>query len=351
MLRRIRGKPIPHGRDGGKPFLTFTKIAALVGLMVLGSVAVFCQCERIEGKVRTSDGRPLPQDITARLEEAEGVAHQFQLVGTDGKFSFGDIRQDLIYRLVVTAKGFQTATWEVDTHFLASCFPTILLVPSGEKKSALPSAFAPTPTDLAAPKKAKKEFEKGSKALHEGNLSEARGHLEKAVALDPCYARAQTALGVAFILQNELIPAESAFRKSIKCDGVFLEAYIQLAILLNAKGKYAATEEALQDGLRRSPDDWHLHYQLGIAHIGMGKYEKAKEDLLKVQSVNSAPPAELHFRLADVYLNRKEYEKAYAQMQAYLQADPSGDFAAQTRVMMHRLESSGVLAKFPPVTN
>ncbi len=350
MLRRVGGKPIAHGRHDGNPFLTFSGIAAMLALMVFASVPAFGQCERIEGKLQTIDSRPLPQDITVRLEEAESVTHRQQLVGTEGKFSFGDIRQDLIYRLVVTARGFQTAMWEVDTHYLASCYPTIILVPTGEKKSALPPPSAPTATDIAAPKNATKEFEKGSKAYHDGNLPEARSHLEKAVALDPCYARAQTALGVVLSVQHEPAPAESAFRKSIKCDGGFVEAYIQLAIVLNAQGRYAETEEALQDGLRRFPGDWELRYQLGIAHLRMEKFENAEDDLLKVQSINPAPPADFHLRLADVYLNRKEYDKAYAEMQAYLQADPNSRFAAQTKAVMQKLESSGVLSKSQPVT-
>lgn len=317
----------------------------LLGLLALNVPPAQCQNTSlsIQGQVRTGDGTPIPADITVRLEQAEGVVVAQQFVGTDGKFEFTELKGDL-YRLVVTAKGFQTARQDVDMHFLASRFPKIYLLPPNQKESASPSSSTVSASDLAASKKARKEYEKGHAALQSGNYEEARGHLEKAIAEDPCYARAQASLGVALGMQHLFAPAESALKKSIACDAGFLEAYIQLAILLNVENNYAENEAGIQEGLRHFPSEWQLYYQLGIAERGAGQLDKAEQAYLKAQSINPAVPPEFHVKLADVLLRQKKYQKAYAEMQAYLHTDPDGRFADETKSLMRRLESSGMVS-------
>lgn len=332
----------PISRYGRLAWIRSTALAVLLFTSAYGAIAE--KGGSIQGEVRRIDGAPLPPDVTARLEEAEGVviAEHQHFVGTNGKFEFRDLNGDT-YRIVVTAKGFQTVTVDVDMNYLASRFPSVYLVPVREKKSPTPES-AETTTDLAAPKKARKEYEKGAAALQEGKLDEARRHLQKAVEEDDCYARAQTGLGLTLAMQHELTPAEAAFRKSIQCDGAFLEPYIQLAILLNAQQRYKDSETVLMDGLRRSPAEWQIYYQLGLAHDNLGDYEQAQAEYLKAQTLHPAVPPEFHLRLADVYLNRKEYSKAYTELQTYLASNPNGSIADRTRNIVRQIETSGVLS-------
>jgi Flp pilus assembly protein TadD len=320
-------------------------MAALLGLIALGGIAAICQnmdSRSVRGRVRMIGGGPIPDDVTVVLEQAEGVEVTRQLVGHSGTFEFPNLT-GTVYRVIVTAKGFQTARWDVDMDYVASRYPDIYLVAQGQKKTDATLSSTASATDLAASRKAQNEYAKGHRALQDGNAKDARAHLEKAVAEAPCYARAQSALGVALAMQHEFAPAEAAFKKSIECDAGFVEAYIQSGILLNLEGKYADSKLNLQQGLGHFPSDWQLHYQLAVAYDGAKDYENAEEEYLKVQSINSTPPAEFHVKLADVYLKRKEFEKAYAEMQAYLRVAPNGEFADETKSLMRRMESAGVV--------
>ena len=322
------------------------KIAVLLNLMAPNVPTAGCQETKglsIQGKVRTGDGTALPSDITVRLEEAEGILVTQQFVGTDGKFEFTNLTGAL-YRLVVAAKGFQTVKQDVDMHFLASRYPNIYLIPLGKKESIPPSSPTVSASDFAASKKARKEYEKGHAALQRGKYVDAREHLEEAIAEDSCYARAHASLGVALSMQHLFAPAESSLKKAVACDSGFLEAYIQLALLLNIESKYAENEAHLQEGLRHFPSEWQLYYQLGIAERGVGQFDKAEDAYLKAQSINPAVPPEFHVKLADVLLRQKKYQKAYAEMQAYLRAAPNGSFAGETETLMKRLESSGLVS-------
>lgn len=312
---------------------------AVAGLAVLLGAPSVCRGsdDTIEGQVRTTTGAPLPSVIRVRLEVAEDIVVEQQLADSTGKFAFYELKGQT-YRVIVTADGFQPAAADVDMNYVASRFPTIYLIPAKPKKTPPPPAESVT--DLAAPKKARKEFEQGYKAMSENDLTAARQHLEKAVAQDPCFARALTGLGMVLSLEHDLPNAESSFKKSIQCDGEFLEAYVQLDTLLDSEKKYAEGQSVLEQGLRLAPSDWRLHYGLGMEQHHLGKYKEAADEFRKAESLSSDVPPEGHLLLADSYLELKDYNHAAVEMQSYLQEVPNGPLADQTRAMLQRLVSA-----------
>jgi len=313
-------------------------ILAFLGAALLLDVPVSCQGSdnSIEGQVRVTTGGALPSGITVKLEVAEDVVVARKMVDQTGKFAFYNLTSEF-YRVIVTAEGFQPASAQVDMQYYASRYPTLYLNPLGPKKT--PPTPSESMTDLAAPKKARKEYQQGHAALEAKDLAGARRHFEEAIEADTCYARALTELGVALTLQGELSSAENSFQKAIHCDGEFLEPYIQLGILLDLEKKYSASESVLRRGLQLAPSDWQPYYRLGAVHQHSGKYKEAEEEYLQAISLSAAVPVEVHLRLADAYLQQKDYDQAYTEMQAYLRIAPDGPLAAQTRAMLQQVES------------
>jgi tetratricopeptide (TPR) repeat protein len=322
-------------RIAGKPHL---RIAACLAATVLLSAPGHCQesDNAIEGQVRVTTGGDLPSGIVVKLQVAENVVVAQQMVGKTGKFEFHNLK-DKFYLLIVNADGYQPGTAQVDMQYYASRFPVVYLTPLGPKKTS-PAPSAST-TDLAAPKKARKDYEQGHAALEVKDLAGARKHFEEAIETDPCYARALTELGVVLTLQGDLPSAETSFQKSIHCDGEFLEAYLQVGILLDVEKKYSESESILQQALRVAPSDWQPYYRLGAVHQHSGKYKEATDEYLKAESLSGAVPVEVHLRLADAYLQQKEYDQAYTEMQTYLQIAPDGPLANQTRSLLPQIDS------------
>ena len=331
---------ISHRPWAGRP-----NAATLVLLLIASSAPLIAQegGGAIEGQIITLDNAPIPPDVTVRLEAAEASYLNQTYVDTNGRFRFDNLNQGL-YRLLVTARGYKTVTQTVDMGWLASRQARILLVPEVKARLSSSSSSTVTASDLSAPKTAKKEFDKGLQDLENGNFGGAQKHLEKAVAEHPCYARAHTMLGMTLSMKGQYEGSERAFNKSIECDAGFVEAYIQYAKVLTAQKKYAACVATVQKGLRRFPNEWLLHYQLGIAMDGSGDYAAAETALLKAQSINPEVPPEFHLRIADVYLNMQKYTEAHAEMASYLRAAPRGTYAEPTRKIMRQLEKSGMVA-------
>lgn len=289
----------------------------------------------IDGEVRTSDNAPLPQNTMARLEAEDGRPFDERRVSGDGKFKFVTLAKGA-YRLTVTAAGYRPVTESLDNSYGAPPLLLVRLYPVDSTSTPSQS----TVTDLAAPKPAQHEYEKGRHQMGLGNLKEAQRHLEKAVEKDPCYARAQTALGMVFTREQQFAAAESAFRKSIKCDGGFLQGFVQLALLEWDQKKYEACSATLEQGLRQFPNQWSLHYDLGKAKQSLSDYPIAEQEYLKAQALNPAMPPAFHLELADLYRKWKKDDKARAEMEAYLRADPNGKFAERTRKMLQDLQAS-----------
>jgi tetratricopeptide (TPR) repeat protein len=306
---------------------------------------IFCQRAiviiTIAGQVRTADGSPVPNGATVSLETGRGERVAAQPVGADGSFEFDQVAPRNYY-VTVTAENFQTFRQFVNSGIGVSANYTVdvTLKPLANRK--VPASALPALTDEAAPKGARKEYEAGAKALKKKDLEKARQHLEKAVAEYPCYARAQAALAEVDLASHKSVAAEAALKKSIQCDGNFLESFYMLAQLYMAEKKYTDSEAVLKQGLRILPSSWPLLRELGRTHNAMGKYPEAANDFEQAESFHPDMPAVFHLELANVYVQMDQYGRALAEMETYLHMDPTGPFAASARRASEAMRKQGV---------
>jgi len=294
------------------------------------------------GWVTADYGGSVTSGVTVHLETSEGMNCGDQPVNTSGYFEYVGLTK-AYYHLTVTASGFQTYHQDVSLGTVSDKLViNVHLIPTTASKS-LPPPASSSFTDANAPKKARKEYEKGSAALRNNNLAEAESHLGKAVAEYPCYVRAQADLAQVLSEKQQFPASEAALKKALECDPDYLDIYNELGQLYYNEKKYQDSQAVLQEGLRRSPKSWQFYYQLGADHYHLGQYETAAQDFVKAESLNSSITAEVHVRLADVYLKEKDYPKAYAEMQSYVRAEPNGAYAERVRGLMHRMEADHVV--------
>jgi len=312
-------------------------------LILLASAPALAQMDfDLYGRVRTDQGVVLKSGATVRLETPEHQMVAESPVNTGGEFYFLHVAKRT-YILTVTAEGFETYQQEIDFGEVAGRY-VINITLSASHKTPRATTSAPALSDAQAPKEARREYEKAEKALEAHKLDDARQHLLKAVVLYPCYARAQTDLGLVLSQQKDYAKSEAALRKSLTCDPGYVDAYVELGQLLNAETRFGEALPVLDQGTRLSPSSWQFYYESGIAHYGLKQYSAAESEYLKAESLNSDAPPELNVKLADVYLKENAFDKAYANMQEYLKAEPQGRFAQRIREIMKQMQSSGVVA-------
>lgn len=315
--------------------------AVCAWMLVVGPVCGQ-EAASISGQVRAERGQVIASGVMLRLETANGSPIDQRYASSDGRFAFTDLPRS-VYRLAVTAEGFAPLEKEINLERgVSKIFVNLYLIPANKPKTTVEPGVASV-TEMSVPGKARHEYEKGVRALEERKLGAARGHFEKAVAEYPCYARAQADLAATLSAAGDGRRAEGALRKAIECDPAFLDATSQLGQLLNSERRYQESEALLRGAIERSPNTWQLYFHLGIAQYGLEEYSKAQEAYLKVRTLNPSHPSELFVKLADVYVKEQSFNKAYEEMQAYLRADPNGQFSARVKDIMRRMEASGVL--------
>ena len=302
----------------------------------------------LRGQILTRDGQAISSGATVSLETDQG-----QMMGTRTVDAFGNYVFEALgagsYHLTVTAERFQVHQQDVNLDFRQVTYTVnVYLTPTNKTEVKV----APALTDEAAPKTARKEFEKGKHALEENKMAEARHHLERAVGEYPCYARAQASLAQVDLHDRKVDSAEARFKKAIQCDGSFLDSFSELAQLYIVEKKFVDSEGILNQGLRLSPQAWLFHYEMGQAHFGMQKYPESVQDYLLAQSFHPEMPAKFHIQLATSYLRTEAYSKALAEFQIYLRLEPNGQYAPAVREISEKMLKDGVTAAAasPPST-
>ncbi len=290
---------------------------------------------RLEGAVYAQGGGSV-SSARVRLESDEGDQIWESGLDDQGRYGFAGLRRG-VYQLVATADGFETFRETIDlTRTPGHTVIDITMVPLAKDKDVGPP---PSLTDARAPRKARKEYQQGMKALADNRLPDAKSHFAKAVKEYPCYARAQTAQALGLISDHDLDGAEMALKKAIDCDAGFSNAYLKLGELYNAELRFVDGEQALQSGLRLEPGLWKFHYNLGAAYYGLGLYSKAEDEYRRSEDLAPPAPPDVHVKLADVYSKERLFDRAYAEMKAYLAADPNGRFAPKVRQVMQEMRT------------
>jgi tetratricopeptide (TPR) repeat protein len=318
--------------------------ACLLGGFVLGGlqleVALGQQTARLEGRVWSDAGGTPCSGVEIRIEAGGGEFIAEQPTDSDGAFHFENLPK-VNGRLMVTADGFEPYQESIDLAHGGTVFiRNINLTPVRRVHVS-----AAARSDNLAPKNARREYKRAARELAAKNLERAKVHLEKAVREFPCYARAQTVLGMILDVRQDLAGAETALKKARECDPDYIDSYIVLGQMLNIQKRFADSEPILQEGVRRSPGSWQFYYQLGVAYYGLGQYSKAQTEYQRVLELNPTPPPDFRVKLADVYLKEKAYDKAYSQMEEYLRAEPNGRFAARVKSIMEQMKAAGVLSQ------
>jgi tetratricopeptide (TPR) repeat protein len=310
--------------------VVLTKTVPVANALQLGAELI-----RVEGRVYGQGGQ-FVSNARVKLESEEGDEVFETNVNDEGRYSFLVMRRG-VYQLIATAEGYETSRQSVDLTRPAT--HAIVDITMTHQGTSVPGGDPPSLTDAEAPRKARKEYQEGMKALAANRIPEAKARFAKAVTEYPCYARAQTAEALGLISDHDLPGAETALKKAIKCDPGFTGAYLKLGELYNAEMRFRDGQVFLQEGLRREPGSWKFHYHLGVAYYGLGWYGKAEDEYRMSESLTPPAPPDVHVKLADVYSKQGSYDRAYAEMRAYLEADPNGRFAARVRTVMQEMRT------------
>jgi tetratricopeptide (TPR) repeat protein len=297
------------------------------------------QLVQIVGAVRYADGSPA-NEVVVRLERLSGG--YITDVRTDrlGKFRFTGL-ESIQYQVIIRHPGYVDIQREVNLVMATSENLQLALLPDptevGSKSSPLPGNNI---LDAKVPAQARKEFEKASTLLatrKKDKIEAAVVGLQKALLIYPDFLEAQLRLGAAYMDLEQWDKAETALRRTLEINPKTVNAYLALGEIYARQKKYAEAEQALSTGLTIEDRSWQGRFALARVYYARGDLARAARQVgLAIQLNASFPDA--HFLAANIHLKVNNHRDALEQLQEYLRLAPKGEFAAQARRLVEKLQ-------------
>jgi len=195
-------------------------------------------------------------------------------------------------------------------------------------------------TTYAAPKDARKAYEKGLEAESKGRLADARKYFEKAVEIYPSHANAWFRLGTVLQKENENDAARTAYTQATTADSRFLAPYLSLASMAGEAQNWTEVLSLTGYILDRDPLNYpDAYFYNSVANYNLRKTEAAEKSGLQAERLdlrNRFP--QLHLLLAEIFAQKSNYATAISEMQTYLKLAPSAKNADQVRERVTELE-------------
>lgn len=297
----------------------------------------------VRGRVVLPNGAFLSERVRVSLETFRGD-QLIAFTDNQGQFQFTGLPPGS-YQVVIEGdkSRFETTTQNVE---VLRGGPSVLSIVLREKSSSnepKPSAKAVSAGELdpAIPAKAKKEFERASKASGEGESEEAIAHLRKAIALYPGYLMAHNNLGSRLLAQGKLDEAEQEFRRAIELDPKAFNPRLNLGITLVQQQRFAEAARTLEQALSLQSDSPSARLYLGLAFGSLDDLDGAERELKAAHSLGGPAYALALFNLGVVYQRRHEPQEAIKMFETYLREAPNAANAAQVKKLIETLRDQG----------
>ncbi|HMJ63386.1 MAG TPA: tetratricopeptide repeat protein, partial [Bryobacteraceae bacterium] len=202
-------------------------------------------------------------------------------------------------------------------------------------------------TTAAAPKPARKAYEKGMQLAEKGKFEEAEKHFLEATDTYPKFAAAWYALGQVEQRQNKAGEARKSYEAAIAADKKFVSPYDQLALLSAQSGSWEDAVKYSQTAIELNPVEFpSAFWYNAIANYNLkknGEAEKSAKALLKMDPRHKYPQAES--MLAQFAVNRGEYAEAATHLRAYLALVPNAKDADTLKAELQKIDDASAAKK------
>ncbi|HUJ23583.1 MAG TPA: tetratricopeptide repeat protein [Bryobacteraceae bacterium] len=195
-------------------------------------------------------------------------------------------------------------------------------------------------TTLAAPKDARKAYDKARELLKKGKVADAQMNFEKAVASYPKFAAAWYELG--FIHENSNDPGEARkyYAQALTADSKLVTPYLGLARLGTREKNWQEVSETTSRLIRLDPVDFAEAYYLNaFANYRLHRLneaEKSARDGERIDTAHHYPG--LHQVLGAILYEKQDYAGAAEHLRDYLQFSPNAPDADQVKKQLAALD-------------
>lgn len=318
----------------------------LVLLLVLvpgvrAQIQSYMKYGNLKVRVIYTDGRAVSDRPMVQLMSGPGnnpVAEDY--ANEEGMVNFPHVEWGM-YHLHVTGEGIEdtdSGMVEVDERKGAqSLFVTVRRLGEG-KSGAAAAGPAVAAADLRIPAKARKEFDKAGDLLNQQEWQKAIEHLKRALDVYPNYATAYNNLAVAYGKLGDRLHERESLEHAVNINDHFAAAFVNLAKMDIRDHNLPEAETFLSKATAADPINPETLMLLANIQLVEKQYQDAILNCQKVHAMAHEHYAVVHYIAARAFEHMNRLREAAAELQTFLQEEPSGPRTEAARKELASLE-------------
>lgn len=196
-------------------------------------------------------------------------------------------------------------------------------------------------TDLAVPPAARRELNKAATLIEKQDFSKAAQRLNQAIAIYPEYASAYNNLGVVYSRLGDTTREKGALEKAISIDDHFALAYANLGRMYLSNQNFTHAEGLLGKASSLNPTDTISLTLLSYCQLLQQHFDDAIATARKAHAM-AGDHALVHRVAANAFERKHDASSAIAELESFLQEQPTGTTAEESRQELQVLRSLSV---------
>jgi tetratricopeptide (TPR) repeat protein len=288
--------------------------------------------------VRMPDGSPMDIPAIVNLYAFSGTPAGIG-VFRSGTAEFANLPPGS-YALDIIAAGYKRLTENVQ------------IMASGERQqisvsltadSASPATSAAPGPPILAPN-AEKEVTKALEDLRANKAEDARKHLEKASHAAPSHPDITYLWGMYYAQVKDYANAKAYWEKTVQMSPRHVFSLAALAQIASQNSDYATATNYLLRASEAAPATWRYHERLAEAYLNQRQYDEAQKHANRALQMGKERATVAQFVLAQAKLQSNDSQGALKALDAFLGAQPSGPRAEEARKLIDSLGKPESLA-------
>lgn len=177
-------------------------------------------------------------------------------------------------------------------------------------------------------------------------------NFKRAVELDPHFALAYSGLGACYANRvfkglgetEDYTLAESAFSKAFSYDPNVVEARVLMVMIYMARGEKKKARAEIDLLKKQFPNEAPLFFVKGVVHRLDGEYEESLKAFERLSRLDPAARAVSAYNRARIFVYKREYDKAIAELEIGERAEPNHPMLKLFRASTYYYRGDGVEA-------
>lgn len=294
---------------------------------------------RLEIRITTQDSRPLPMQVLVEISGMGGGTIQQTFTDSEGRASF-NVTPGNTFQVKVSGAGVENTTAQCEVtagENFHNEYIAVKLKPGGNSQGAPGGVISASM--LNVPEKARAEFQKGMKDLHDKKLEDAKKHFVKATQEYPKYDWAYNNIGVVDMQMKDEKGARENFAKALEINDKNPDAAKNLARMKLQDEDWAGAKELLAKSNTVAPGNPDTMVLLAYTQMKTKDYDAALANAEKCHITDPDPYPLGHLIAATVREMKGDRAGAQKQYQTFLKEAPDAPQAKNAQEGLARLQA------------